>query len=70
MFSPGGAGRKDNEGFDAFIPLIDSGVSLYLWTPSRFAALVMFTCKAFNTNKAVDFTRTFFAMNDSEYQQF
>lgn len=70
VFAPGGTGREDNEGFDAFVPLIDSGVSLYVWTPKRFAALVLFTCKAFDTDTAVAFTRSFFAMNDSDHQQF
>ena len=29
VHAPGGAGKDSNEGFDAFIPLIDSGISLY-----------------------------------------
>ena len=34
IVAPGGEGRDENEGFDAFLPLIDSGISLYVWTPS------------------------------------
>jgi S-adenosylmethionine decarboxylase len=28
--SPGGEGRADNEGYDAFLPPIDSGICLYV----------------------------------------
>lgn len=70
VFAPGGLGREDNEGYDAFVPLIDSGISLYVWTAERFTALVLFTCKAFDADEAVVFTREFFAMSASEYQRF
>lgn len=32
IFSPSGLGKGDNQGYDAFIPLIDSGISLYVWS--------------------------------------
>jgi hypothetical protein len=70
IFAPGTLGREQNEGFDAFIPLIDSGVSLYVWTAERFLALVVFTCKAFDALQAESFTRQFFAMTEAESQQF
>jgi len=43
VHAPGGVGKDDNEGFDAFIPLIDSGISLYVWSKRRFFAAVLFT---------------------------
>ena len=70
IFSPSGAGREENEGYDAFVPLIDSGISLYVWTSSRFLALVVFTCKRFDAARAVDVTRRFFAMTEAESQEF
>lgn len=70
VFAPAGSGRDSNEGYDAFIPLIDSGVSLYIWSTQRFLALVLFTCKKFDANAAVDFTRNYFAMTDTEHLQF
>ena len=70
VFAPAGLGRKENEGFDAFVPLIDSGVSLYVWTAERFLALVVFTCKAFDAAQAESFTRQFFAMTEAESQEF
>jgi S-adenosylmethionine/arginine decarboxylase-like enzyme len=70
VHAPGGAGRADNEGFDAFVPLIDSGISLYVWSERRFLAVVVFTCKAFDVDRAVDVTRDFFALSDHEHSAF
>lgn len=70
VFAPGGLGRDSNEGYDAFIPLIDSGISLYVWTAQRFLALVLFTCKAFDADRAVAFTRDYFAMTDEDHMGF
>jgi hypothetical protein len=70
VHAPGGAGKDDNEGFDAFIPLIDSGISLYVWTKKRFFATVLFTCKEFSTDKALSFTREFFKTEALESRAF
>jgi S-adenosylmethionine decarboxylase len=70
VHAPGGAGKADNEGFDAFIPLIDSGISLYVWSRRRFFAAVLFTCKAFDGKAAVDFTRDYFAATEIESRGF
>jgi S-adenosylmethionine decarboxylase len=66
VHAPEGAGKAGNQGFDAFIPLIDSGIALYVWTARRFFAAVLFTCKPFPAEAAVSFTRTFFAATDVE----
>ena len=70
VHAPGGAGKDENQGFDAFIPLIDSGISLYVWSKRRFFATVLFTCKAFDEQAAVDFTRSFFAASQIEHRRF
>ena len=70
VHAPGGAGKDDNQGFDAFIPLIDSGISLYVWSRKRFFATVLFTCKAFDTEAALDFTRRRFAVTQLEHRLF
>lgn len=70
LHAPGGVGRDSNEGFDAFVPLIDSGISLYVWTAHRFLAAVIFTCKAFDADRAVEFTRDWFAMSEVEHTGF
>jgi len=70
IHTPEGTGKAENQGFDAFIPLIDSGISLYVWTAARFFASVLFTCKTFDTIQAVEYTRNFFATTELEYQSF
>lgn len=70
IFAPRGLGREENQGYDAFVPLIDSGVSLYVWSQSRFLSVVIFTCKRFDADRAVEFTRDFFTMSDVASQQF
>lgn len=70
VHDPGGIGKPENQGYDAFIPLIDSGISLYVWTEARFLACVAFTCKAFDSDRAVEFTSSFFRMGDIAWQAF
>lgn len=70
VFSPGMAeGREENAGYDAFVPLIDSGISGYFWTGPRFMSVVLYTCKAFDGEAAVAFTREAFEI-DGEIVQF
>ena len=70
VHAPGGEGSAENQGFDAFIPLIDSGISLYVWSQKRFFATVLFTCKRFDVNAALTFTRNYFAATDLEHRPF
>ena len=46
IFAPGGLGQEQNEGYDAFMPLIDSGISLYVWSAPRFLSVVVFRVQA------------------------
>ena len=70
VFAPGGRGREQNEGFDAFVPLIDSGISLYVWSAQKFLALVVFTCKSFDDEVAIETTRDFFTMGETSHTSF
>jgi hypothetical protein len=70
IFTPGGEGREENQGYDAFLPLIDSGISLYVWTGPRFVAVVLFTCKAFDEGEAIAHTTRWFSMREFEAHAF
>jgi len=70
IFSPGGMGKEENQGYDAFVPLIDSGIALYVWSKARFLSAVIYTCKAFDEEKAIETTRTFFRMKRLAHQIF
>lgn len=65
VFLPGsGMGKEENAGYDAFVPLIDSGISGYFWSKVKFFSIVIYTCKGFDTDKAIDFSRDFLKARD------
>ena len=70
IFAPAGAGRTENEGYDAFVPLIDSGISLYVWSGPKFLSVVIFTCKTFDASVANEVTRDFFGIAELEFREF
>ena len=70
IFSPGGAGKEENQGYDAFVPLIDSGISVYVWGKQKFFSAILYTCKSFDQNKAVQVTRNFFQISEVESMSF
>ena len=70
IFSPGGKGKEANQGYDAFIPLIDSGISIYIWGNSKFFSGIIYTCKSFDEKKALEVTKDFFKMEKMEYKSF
>ncbi len=70
IFSPGGLGKEENQGFDAFVPLIDSGISLYVWANAQFLSCVVYTCKTFDAVRALEITREFFGMTEIESESF
>jgi len=70
IFSPGGKGKNINQGYDAFVPLIDSGISAYIWSNARFASIVIYTCKGFDGKKAVAATKQFFKMGKMAHEEF
>jgi len=70
IFSPSGQGRESNQGYDAFIPLIDSGISLYVWSQRRFLSVISFSCTHFDVERAVEVTRDFFGMTKLVHQEF
>ena len=70
IFSPGGEGKDINQGYDAFVPLIDSGISVYVWSNAKFLSLIIYTCKSFDENKALEITKKFWKIDKIESQSF
>ncbi|MDA0225408.1 MAG: S-adenosylmethionine decarboxylase [Proteobacteria bacterium] len=58
IFSPGSAASGQNQGFDAFLPLADSGISAYVWSEQRFISVLLYTCKRFEPRDALEHLRT------------
>jgi S-adenosylmethionine/arginine decarboxylase-like enzyme len=58
VYSPvTGMGKSENAGFDAFVPLIDSGISAYVWSQAKFASILIYTCKGFDDDRAIAYCR-------------
>jgi S-adenosylmethionine decarboxylase len=61
-----GAGKDVNEGFDGFIPLIDSGIYISVWVNPKFLSTIIYTCGEFDEQKAVSLVEEIFQL--SNYQ--
>src|SRR5262245_26532620 len=70
IFAPSGLGKQEHEGYDAFLPLIDSGISVYVWTGPRFVSAVLFTCKTFDDDRAVAYVEDFFGLGELDHHAF
>lgn len=66
IYSPAGLGKEENQGFDAFLPLIDSGISAYVWSSAKFFSIVLYTCKGFDPQAAGAYTGEFFGAREVE----
>lgn len=64
------SGKRKTADSMHFLPLIDSGISLYVWESRNFFATVLFTCKAFGEDDAVTYTRHFFNVTEIETKSF
>jgi hypothetical protein len=65
-----GVGKEANQGYDAFVPLIDSGIYLAVWNNQKFLSLIIYTCKDFNEQQALQLTKDFFTITESEHKLF
>jgi len=70
IFSPEGLGKERNQGYDAFIPLIDSGISIYIFSNTKFFSIIIYACKNFNEKIAIETTKKFFDSNRVEHFSF
>jgi hypothetical protein len=57
-----GQGKAANEGYDGFVPLIDSGIYVCVWSARRFASVILYTCAEFDDAVAIGATRDFFEL--------
>jgi S-adenosylmethionine decarboxylase len=61
-----GQGKDLNEGYDAFVPLIDSGIYIAAWVKPRFLSTIIYTCGAFDEDRAVTAVCAFFTLADHQ----
>ena len=62
----GGEGKDANQGFDAFVPLIDSGIYVCIWSRPKFLSIILYTCAEFDEKRAEAVTAEFFAIADTD----
>ena len=62
----GGAGKDVNEGFDGFVPLIDSGIYISVWVNPRFLSTIVYTCADFAEDRAINIVKDFFQLSEFE----
>ena len=62
----GGQGKVVNEGYDGFVPLVDSGIYIAAWINPRFLSTIIYTCGEFDADRAVRFVRDFFRLAEYE----
>lgn len=65
-----GAGKEINQGYDAFVPLIDSGIYIGVWANKKFLSMIIYTCKDFDGYEALRRTKLFFQINRAEHKTF
>jgi len=61
-----GEGKSVNEGFDGFVPLVDSGIYIGVWVNPRFLTTIIYTCGEFDADKAVSLVKDFFELSEFE----
>ena len=59
-----GVGKDVNEGFDGFVPLIDSGIYISVWVNPKFLSTIIYTCGEFDEEKAVTLVEEIFRLSD------
>ena len=59
-----GAGKDVNEGFDGFVPLVDSGIYIGVWVNPKFLSTIIYTCGEFDADKAVSQVKEIFRLSD------
>jgi hypothetical protein len=59
-----GAGKDINEGFDGFVPLIDSGIYISVWVNPKFLSTIIYTCGEFDAEMAVSLVGEIFLLSD------
>jgi S-adenosylmethionine decarboxylase len=65
VHTTGGAGKEVNEGFDGFVPLIDSGIYISVWVNPKFLSTIIYTCGEFDSERAVTTIKDFFRFRNT-----
>ena len=64
-----GKGDPIHDGFEGVIFWLESGATIYVWERLKFLTVDIYTCKAFDTKKAIEFTKNYFNISELEHQE-
>jgi hypothetical protein len=68
---PAERARPRNQGYDAFVPLIDSGISAYVWSAARLLSVLVYSCKRFEPQRAIAYTKQYWrVIGPLEHKEF
>lgn len=59
---------EGKEGLSGWVPIVESGISIHTLTESRFVTVDVYSCKEFDNEKIIDFTKQFFEPKEIEHQ--
>ena len=57
---------KGKEGLSGWVPIVESGISIHTLTGSRFISLDVYSCRQFDNEKIITFTKQFFSPEEIE----
>lgn len=57
---------KGKEGLSGWVPIVESGISIHTLTGSRFISLDVYSCRQFNNDQIMAFTKQFFEPEEIE----
>ncbi len=58
-----------HDGYEGFCFWLESGTAIYIWEKLKFLSVDIYSCKNFETKKALDFTKNFFQTTETEFQE-
>ena len=60
----------DKAGISAWLPIVESGLSIHTLTPTGFISVDVYSCKKYNPDKVREFTRKTFKPEEIEEKHF
>ena len=57
---------KGKEGLSGWAPIVESGISIHTLTKSLYISLDVYSCRRFDNNKVISFTKDFFSVGEIE----
>lgn len=56
-----------HDGYEGSLVWAESGANTYIWTKFNFCTVDIYSCKQFDTNKAIEFVKNYFEITDFSY---